>query len=195
MNRNTHHNQSWNFSNLSPCSLECDLLLVVCYTNHAIAFTTRNVWNLPHLNCWSADCWSADHVPMQDRLTFDEQLSNISIACFSIESRLVWNWFTSCRRFSISEIVFLTFWTKHSLRLSSIGFDIFHYIKEIHFWMLMIVLHAYKKDLQKKTLDPLFPLFSMLHLCRTWLCDSLFTCELQSSKKVIEKNKYLFCKI
>ena len=32
----------------------------------------------------------------------------------------------------------------------------------------MIVLHACKKYLQK-TLDPLFPLFSMLHLCRTLL--------------------------
>ena len=45
------------------------------------AFTTRNVWNLPPLYCWSED-----QVPMQDRLTFDAQLSNTSIACFSIES-------------------------------------------------------------------------------------------------------------
>ena len=102
------------------------------------------VWNLPPLNCWSAD-----QVPMQDRLTFDAQLSN---TCFSIES-IDWH--------EISEKRFLTFGTKHSLRLSSIWFDIVHYIKETHFRMLMIVLQANKKDLQKNPRSVISVIFNV----------------------------------
>ena len=46
LNRNTHYYQLWNFSNFSPCTLECDSLLRVCYTDHAI-----NGCHLYHRKC------------------------------------------------------------------------------------------------------------------------------------------------
>ena len=48
-----HHHSGWNFSNLSRCALECDSLLALCYTDHAIncrhLYHQKSVMRMYHL--------------------------------------------------------------------------------------------------------------------------------------------------
>ena len=145
-----NYNSWWNFSNLSSCTLECDSLLAVCYTDHAIngryIYHRKCVMRIYHLQIVGVQIKSL----MQDR-TVDWHELGLHVAKDTVFQKKVCD---ILKRTLVSAFFDRVWHCSLRQRNSFLNYD--------------IVVHACKK-ISKKNLDPLFPLFSMLHLCRTCL--------------------------